>query len=262
MRSGLACALAFLLLLVLLGCGGGDEPGRVEPAAVAALPTPTEAWVYVPAATATPWPTFTPVPTPTLTPTPALVPTWTPAPTRAPTPVPSPKPTVEPTSVPVVLPAEEPGEVLEPPPTGARAPTPTPYGKIWRGEFFFELQTFFPVQVDEVPQYLNDGAWEMLPEPSEFVSRFSKFLYWVVVFDPSEADDDFLMDGFIRWTDVTPGRDSLVMLERGVELSKSMPFFFTGLGRKTPGLWQPGQYRVDLLDDRYEPVVGWAFEVR
>ena len=141
-------------------------------------------------------------------------------------------------------------------------PSPTPYGKIWSDDFFFWQQSFFPLQSTEVPQYLNDNEWEKLPAPVEFVSRFSRFVMWVVVFDGSRADPDFVMNGFVRWTEILPSGEPLIMLESPVELSVLAPFFYNGLGRQTPGFWRVGNYRIELLDDRYEPVVGWNFEVK
>ena len=266
-------ALCLVLGLTALGCGSGSD-GSSSGVMVGVDVSPPPSWVYTPAPTATSWPTFTPVPTtltPTPVPTPALTlgPTLTPWPTLTSTPAPTVVPTEVPTSVPdvselspPVLGSPTPGVVNTPEPTVDLTPSPTPYGKIWNDDFFFWQQSFFPLQSSEVPQYLNDNEWEKLPPPVDFVSRFSRFVIWVVVFDGSRADPDFVMNGFVRWIEMPPGDESLIMLESPVELSVPAPFFYTGLGRASPGFWRVGNYRIELLDDRYEPVVGWNFEVK
>ena len=268
-------ALCFPLGLVFaLGCGeyGGESP-VVDSGEVLLSPPPS--WVYTPGPTATQWPTFTPVPTPTLTPTPMVVPTRVPTSTLFPTstPILSPEPPVSTLAVVptpfvegatvVPQPVETPPAVVETPEVEVElTPSPTPYGKVWNHDFFFWQQSLFPLQSSVVPDYLNNREWEKLPRPAEFISRSTRYVIWVVVFDGSQADPDFVMNGFVRWTQLPPVGDSLVMLENPVELSPTFPFFYAGLGTDTPGFWMIGSYRVDLLDDRYEPVVGWTFEVR
>ena len=257
----------FFLLTGFVACGlGGSQ--AVSDDFVQETPEPAPSWVYVPEATATTWPTFTPVPT------------VTPAPTATPFPTVGPTATLAATVIPTLVPTAEPMEVLEvrataevivvaepvvaeiPEPTAALTPGPTPYGKIWSDDFFFWQQSLFPLQTGDTPSYLVNREWDKLPRPVGFVSRLTKFVVWVVIFDGSRASDDFVMKGFVRWSETPDDRDSLIMLESAVTLSKEDPFFYTGLGTHTPGFWKIGKYRIELLDDRYEPVVGWTFEVR
>ena len=254
----------FLLLTGFVACGWGGSQA-VSDDFVQETPEPAPSWVYVPEATATPWPTFTPVPTVTPAPTANPVPTVGPTATLAPTVTPTLVPTAEPTEVLAtteVIVVAEAGVAETAEPTAGLTPGPTPYGKIWSDDFFFWQQSLFPLQTGDTPSYLANREWDKLPRPVGFVSRLTKFVVWVVIFDGSRASDDFVMKGFVRWSETPDDRDSLIMLESPVTLSKEDPFFYTGLGTHTPGFWKIGKYRIELLDDRYKPVVGWTFEVR
>ena len=249
-RSVLAVLLGTVVGLVL-ACSRPESAPSFPMVSEGAGLSESSAWVYTPVPTATPWPTFTLAPT--QTPTPTLMPTATPRPTNTSAPTAPPTPTLE--SVAFTLsPTGQPALVQE--------LLPTPYGKLWNGPAYFDRQSVFPLQVSEPPGFLMEGDLERLPEPSKVISRTTRYILWVVAYDMSDAPEDYTLDGRVRWLDVTPGLDPLLMMENEVRLSKTESFFFSGMGRDTPGFWTPGVYRTELLDDRLETVLGWTFEVK
>ncbi len=250
---GLWLNLLVVAALLVLGCG--PEPGPVSRTGpVATMPPETVVWSYTPAPTSTAWPTFTPVPTP--------IPTAVPPPSPTSGPTPTPWPTQEAVATPEPGVTALPVLVLTPAPERAPTPAPTPYGKLPGAPVFFEAQTFFPLQKPELPERLRMGDTGNWPIPEEVVSQTTRFVVWAVSFDVSQVGDDFFMEGYVRWHQVTPTLEPLLMRETPVRLSKEMPFFYTGLGRTTPGFWNPGVYRLELLDMEYNSLVGWTFEVR
>lgn len=247
------------LVVAALGVVGVALAGRAgegrDPMVRVIGPTPvTEVDVGMPVAkavdeavaTATPWPTFTPVPTSTPTavpptPTPTRIwPTFTPVPTRTPTPAPT-------GAV----------EVVE-----TRVPTPTPYGRYPGRELYFLQQSLFPLQVGEFPDYVTEGRWEELPRPYDVISRRANFITWVVLLDGAGLADDEVVNGYVRWMDVSPGWPELVMLENEVVLTKEQSVFYVALGNVQEGIWEEGLYRVVFLDGELNEVVSWEFEVR
>ena len=252
MRIGVLL-LGFLFLLSV-GCGGG----RSEERSLVFLQTPPPAveWTYVPDSTATPWPTFTPVPTPTLMPTP-----WpTVTPTLVPTATPVPERTRVANSAGGVSPVLPDDGVVQASPM--LVPTPTPYGWLGAGRMRFDRQVLLPLQVLELPDYIASPDWSRLPSPARVISRTTKMAFWLVIFDPSGLEREYTEMGYVRWMDVTPGLEPLVMFEKEVELTFDIPYFFVALGDRKPGFWKPGVYRVEFLTDVYELVVDWEFEVR
>ncbi len=274
-------SLLFLLLalccLVWLACGVG--PGSpVDSPGVSSVRSPGVP--YARPATATPWPTFTPAPPP---PSPTAPPTATPAVVlvvEAPRAVPSgsvfPTPTGAPgAAVPALgsavsgggaSAAAPDGDSFSPTPvpssTPVPSPTPVPYGKVPGEEVYFHQQSFFPLQVSRLPEHLRSGNPDVWPRSVKVVSSETRYVVWAVAFDVSSAPDDFVLEGFIRWTDVTPGVDPLIMLESPKRVSKVERLFYTGLGRGTPGFWKRGVYRVEFMDDEFESFLSWEFEVR
>lgn len=259
-----------LLWLGLADCGQGrnsDMVGYVPPTA-----GPPATWTFEVLPTATPWPTFTPLPTATPTPTPyptIFVPTATPFPTAVPV------ETLVPEVVEVdVLEVGVPGDGGDEGPAagvGGKAavlgvpeptPSPTPFGKLWMDDYVFRGQTLVPLVNDDVPGYINDWDWAKFPKAAEVINRNTRFVLWVVGFDSSGAKPGFEMEGYVRWTDITPGREELVMHESRVQLSHGVTNFYRGLGRQTPGLWKTGRYKVEFLDNRGVVVVGREFRVR
>ncbi len=244
-------------LVLLLACGGPEVlPGET------AVPAARSGWTYTPSPTSTAWPTFTPVPESTL------------APVLLSTPVPAPLPASTPGSVPAAVSTPVPAPatarpepaVSGPESTPVPEPSPTPFGKLPGAPAFFRQQSLFPLQESELPEYLQSGDFELqleqLPAPAEVISRVTRYVVWVVVFDLSRAPGDFVMDGYVRWIDLASGLEPLVMLESAVQLSRAQPLFYYGLGRDSTGFWNPGLYRLELLDGRYELVLDWTFEVR
>ena len=259
MRKWIVVAVVVLLVISVAGVwlggrgegSGGSvmdlEDSNVLREGVAVAPFDGEVEV---SPTSTPWPTFTPLPTPTLTPvpptpTPTVVwPTFTPLPTEP--------------ALPVVL--GTPAVATEVPVT--RMPTPTPYGRYPGEELFFLQQSVFPLQVGEFPDYVIEGRWDELPKAYEVISSRAKFVAWVVLFDSSKMEVDSEVRGFVRWMDVTPGWEPIVMLENEVVLTKELSVFYTALGNVRPGVWNNGVYRVVFLDKGLNEVVSWDFEVR
>lgn len=208
--------------------------------------------------TATPWPTFTAVPTATTRPTRVPRPTFTPKPTRV---------VKNLLKLGDVVGKDESGAPLEGVDDGvvataAPTPGPTPYGQLYRGGVRLVTQSFFPLQSTELPDYLKEKRFELLPPPAEFVLSSVPFLMWGVSFDVSAAEEDFSMDGLIRWVQRSGPLGDAVMYENSVSISKEEPFFYTGLGDESGQLWKTGFYRVEFLDDRGRRAVSWEFEVR
>ena len=281
-----AWSMRFLLILAGLtafvlsaGCGGGD--GLPAPAPMDGLVTvvPREQPGFAPPPTATSWPTFTPAPTEApATPPPSRSIPGTPTPeTRYPggplllgTPeaaVVAPAATValEASATAVApVPAPSPAPVpIEAVPSATPEPSPTPYGRIpdgESGEARFVEQSLFPLMLAEVATSLLDD----FPPPTRFISRDVRFVVWAVRYDMTYVAEDFSLDGFVQWWDMGPPEENppFVMLEEEVSITKSAFQFHHGLGRQTPGFWQPGPYRVAFLDADHKEVVSWDFEVR
>ena len=241
--------LIFLPVLLLPGCGGaGPEPPVGSPEG-GGPPPGGAAGSYSQPSTATPWPTFTPVPT--LTPVPAPAPTQTPLPTATLWPI-------RPSGLAgLTLP---PGDVALTP--GAPGVPPTPYGKLPDAWVFLDKQALTAFWGGPLPEYLQARQWDRLPAPVELVSTDTRYMLWVVVFDFRQAEPDYEMRGYVRWLNLLPDADPLVMFESPMTVSSASPFFFHGLGGDEPGLWSPGLYRVEFLDDRHRVVVDADFEVR
>ena len=301
-RLGPAWWTALALVVVLAGCGslagelglGGGGAGPIgTPAAggaggASAVPvatsvggvpaegvsTPVSGTLYAMSPTATAYPTFTPVPTPTLTPTP--VPTATPAPTSTPepprveTPLATPEALLEGTGATAVPGATTVVDAPSATPGGEEGsgalvePTPVPevYGQLYNAPVRLLAQSLMALQRADLPAYLKQGEWRRLPESAQVVSQRTPYVFWYVMFDVSEAPRDFRMDGWVRWLSYLGDLPPLVMHETSVRLSNREPLFYVGLGTDAGGLWRPGKYRMQFLDDRFDPVVEWDFEVR
>ena len=269
-----------LCVLVAVGCGSGgrDLPA---PSPVSGLVTvPVEgAADYVPPASATPWPTFTVAPAASVvaatvdgsrvipgTPTPNPLhrggPRLIGTPAAAVDASGSPEPTVSTPVEPEVTAEPVVGLPVEPTVT-ASVPTPTPFGLIREkggGEARFIEQSLFPLMVADLdPVVLDD-----LPEPTDFISREARLVVWAARYDMTYVPEDFVLDGFVQWWDMGPAEvhEPFVMLEEPVSITKAASLLWQGVGRQTPGFWQPGPYRVAFLDDDHEEVVSWSFEVR
>lgn len=244
--SGLWLVVLTLVVGLLSGCGGGgsdDAPvfGVDEVRAAES--------VYTPFPTATAWPTFTPYPTPT--------------PTNVPVPVPSPTPTLAPVVVPTLAPVA-PEEGLDVP---AATPLPTPYGKYPGREVYFRRQFLFPLLKDEVPDYVWGGMVEQWPPSFKVVSEYTPYVVWAVAYDLDGVGPEEVVQGVVRWWDVTPGWEPVLIMEQRVRLSEHEDIFYVGLGEDSarPGsraVWRKGRYRLEFLSGELEPVVDWDFEVR
>ena len=222
-RVSVAGLLTGLSMLGALACGEGSVP-TVTPVAVATLVPSVPETPYAPPPTATPWPTFTPVPPlPTLRPTPtgiieSVLLEPLPAPDVKRVESPASTPDVQATAAaggsqpPVSGPLPTP-EVVESvvhatprlAPTAVPGPYPTPYGQLVsepEGEVRFLHQTLFPLQTAEVPASYQTGQPEDLPDGVDFVSQSTRFVLWVVMYDVSDAPEDW------RWTGLCGGTTS------------------------------------------------------
>ena len=239
-------AVFAIFLLPLLGCGFlgardsvGPGPGSTPSLSQAGV-EPGPGHVFPP--TATPWPTFTPVPTPTAVPT--LMPTRQPAPIATP------------------WPRYFPGRV-DPVSSASGDSTPSaPYGKLHSGQVFLEKEALVVFWGGDLPDYLEDQDWDLMPESVEVVSSDIHYMLWVVVFDFTQAEPGYEMEGLIRWRSVHPGVESIIMFEDKVTISADNPCVCRGLGDDDPGTWNPGFYQVQFLDDLRQVVVVADFEVR
>ena len=148
----------------------------------------------------------------------------------------------------------------------AAGPSPTPYGRLpgpEGGEAVFRHQSLFPSAVAILPDLYITGDPRDLPVGAEFISQMTPFVIWVVVYDTSQALDDWEMNGTVRWIDLTGGPNPLVMISAPATVTKADFMFTQGLGQAVPGFWKAGRtYRVELLDESSEVVVSWDFEVR
>ena len=272
MRLASFClALSAVMAALAVGCGGAD-PARVQRTEQLA----ERSVVFV---TSTPGPkptlrpTFTPVPTPTAT----AVPTATPFPTATPLPTATLVPTARPEALdePVVEntpeptataePTEEPvsggdtvvvsGRELEVP--GVRIELPDGMGYVT-----VELQALFPYQYEEPPRFLTHGDVDW-PAGESFISKGSRYVYWAIMFDDSEAEPGWTLPLFIRWVDrALYASNGTIMLEAPSEASEGRTVIYQGVGRATPGFWQAGGYQVFLLDRQFGELMSHAFEVR
>ena len=250
-RRLLIILVAAYAVLLVSGCGAdvGGYSGSGAPAGdVVVLSN------YTPFPTATAWPTFTPGPTvtPRITPLPTA--------TAVPTPV-QPLPRVAlptDTPMPVATVAAMMGK-----PTPTVSVLPTPYGRVWGTDVYLERQSLYASQFGGVADYIVSGGFKNLPEPMTEMARTTRYVMWIVVFDVDDAPEGFEMRGVERWLDVTHGADDpLVMFQREYRVAKDRWVVSSGLGDDLPGFWQPGEYRVELWDDRDEVLVSWQFKVR
>ena len=240
--------LLILLLFILLGCSSEMQvtpPGEAVASTSSASPAGNDgadAAARRFPATATPWPTFTPAPTPTMTPVPA--------PTQRPAPTPTPWPRRSAPSD--IVPGPTPVERL-----GAGSPGgPEDFG------VYLVKQSLVPFWGEQLPDYLTVMDWDRMPETTGVVSPGIPYMLWVVVFDFSEADSGYEIDGIIRWWSISRTFPPVIMFETPVVLSERLPFFYHGLGGDDLSVWTPGLYRVEFLDGRRSVIARAKFEVR
>ena len=293
-RRWLCRCLAGSLLLVAVGAACGSSPVQL-PAEEAQGQGRVVFVTSTPGPRPTLWPTFTPHPTPVA----EVLVTATPAAAES-APVLSPTATVGPSgtgagrlwggevgrvrvaSVPTASPVgvaadgepptpepgvglgEEPdaevvvvdGEVREVP-RGQRVPLGGGMGFIT-----VRLYALFPYQYESAPRFLTHGdvGW---PAGVDFISRGSRYVYWAIEFDDSEAADGWSKTFFFRWVDdVVFAETGKVMLEAPTQAREGANTVYLGVGRPAPGFWQPGQYTVSLLDGSFEEILAHSFDVR
>lgn len=264
-------ALSAVIAVLAAGCGSADpapverteEPAGRSVVFVTSTPGPRPTlrptFTPVPTPTATAVPTATPFPTATPLPTATLVPTAT---LEAPA-----EPAVESTAEPTATaePMEEPagggdtvivgGRELEVP--GVRIELPEGMGYV-----SVELQALFPYQYEDPPRFLTHGdvSW---PAGESFISKGSRYVYWAIMFDDSEAEPGWTLPLFIRWVDrALYASNGTIMLEAPSEASEGRTVIYQGVGRATPGFWRAGDYEVFLLDRQFGELMSHTFEVR
>ena len=283
-------AVSMAVAVLLLSCGSDPvnlpteaAPGAQRVVFVTSTPGPRP----------TLWPTFTPHPTPqlemlvTATPQPGAAATFAAAPTAT---LPAPgAETAEPTvraaairvaSVPTAVP-EGPGEDVATPEPGVGLGEPEPVDHIvvdgevrevpqgqrvslggGAGFLTVRLHALFPYQYESPPRFLTHGdvGW---PAGVDFISRGSRYVYWAIQFDDSDAVGDWSKGLFIRWVDDVIYRETgKVMIEAPTQVQPSATTIYLGVGRPQPGFWQPGRYTVSLLDGAFLEILSHSFEVR
>ena len=124
------------------------------------------------------------------------------------------------------------------------------------------LQALFPYQYEDPPRFLTHGdvAW---PSGVDFISRGSRYVYWALEFDDSEAVDGWVKDLRFRWVDDQLFAETgKVMLETPTQARDGNHTIYLGVGRAAPGFWRAGNYTVYLLDGEFQEVLSSSFEVR
>ena len=285
--------LAGSLLLVAAGAACGSDPVNL-PAEEARRQGRVVFVTSTPGPRPTLWPTFTPHPTPvfervvTATPEPVAFATLS-APTATVS-VAGGTSTVEPVrgrvrvaAVPTALPggagesvdgvtAPEPGVGLGQEPDVDVVVVDGEVREVPRGErvalgdgmgfITVRLHALFPYQYESAPRFLTHGdvGW---PAGVDFISRGSRYVYWAIEFDDSEAGEGWSKGFFIRWVDdVVFAETGKVMLEAPAEAREGANTIYLGVGRPAPGFWQPGRYTVSLLDGGFEEILSHSFDVR
>ena len=254
-RYLLGAAVLCLVLVIALGfCVGGsgggvvvDDHGSVPPAGLA----PNERPLYTASPTATPWPAFTPVVVAPVAPTSTPWPTFTPEPTD--------DSSVRSVAISLLGSGDRPvggGSAVD------AVPTATPVQEFSPVDAPVVRQTFFPLQSVQLPDSIAENRLENLPEPVRTVRVGVPFLIWGVWFDFREAPEDFEMEAMVRWVTVGGTMGDLVVHQSQVELSRNVPFFYSGLGDPHGRVWKPGSHRVELVSQRGNRLVSWSFEVR
>ena len=276
--------------LLLLACG--SDPVTL-PTEAARGPQRVVFVTSTPGPRPTLWPTFTPHPTPevetllTATPEPGAVAAFGVAPTAT---LPAPgavsaartarPPAIRVASVPTAVP-DGPGEGVGTPEPGAGLGEPEPVDHIvvdgevrevpqgqrvplgdGAGYLTVRLHALFPYQYESPPRFLTHGdvGW---PAGVDFISRGSRYVYWAIQFDDSDAVGDWSKGLFIRWVDdVIYQETGKVMIEAPTQVDPLSTTIYLGVGRPQPGFWQPGRYTVSLLDGAFLEILSHSFEVR
>ena len=241
-----------LLCMLVLGCRQvGERPAPVAPAPSTRIVVPV-ATAAAPAsfATATPWPTFTPMPTwePVVLPTGVAVVS---PPESTVTSSPAATPTVGPTPTVAVLPTVDASQLDTE--SFVATPTPEPFQlRIPDTDVAVVRQTVFMSHYPEGPDF-----WP--PPSSVFYARTARFIGWRVMLDYSDTPDDFKMVGLMRWLNVSTGEH--VIHQEPYTMAKGQDLIFM-MGKRVPGFWTPGRYRLDLWDNRDRVAVYYDFQVR
>ena len=284
---GVFLGLVVGLLAAALGCGGGAGPTPEVNLGAAPAERSGPVFVALPP-TATAWPTFTPVPTvvsapasvaesfedvaalefgevveetveleflPTFTPTAAPAATFTPLPSSTPVPT---EVLVDPL---LFQGSSYDSDQVVPLNDVGGGPGPAPYGKLPGAEVYFDRQSFFVLQLAEVPGQILENNFAMLPDAMDVVPSNAPFLVWLVVYDLSRVDGQFEADLTVRWIDLKFPDRPLVMFRSPVRLAWNEPLFWNGLGEFGGGFWQPGHYKVELIDQIGNILIDWEFRV-
>ena len=258
-RNGLVLTLALWVAgVLLLGCQAG--PVVASGGGANSTPDPlVSTWVYVPAPTATLYPTFTPVPTPE--------PTAAPVGAVAAESVRENAPVEGSTTGPgrVIVPSGdvEGGDDVSDGPGGdggerLAVPTPTPasFGWIDGTDLRVRDHTLFMMRTSELPDFWPDGR-------RVFFSRTARYLVWMVDFDLGDVDspEDADLPGLMRWLWVD-GETEQVVRQQPFRLEGPNTLLVFMLGAPVPGYWRQGSYQVELWDHLDRPFIDWEFEVR
>lgn len=129
-----------------------------------------------------------------------------------------------------------------------------------------DRQTLFPLQSGVIPGEITEferEAWPV-PEPARYISRQTPYVMWGFIYKFPEEHIDYVFDGYVRWWEVQQEYEPVLMFEEVVELTDLSPGYLGGLSAKggVPGLWRPGEFRVELVDQQYRTALHWEFWVR
>ena len=130
------------------------------------------------------------------------------------------------------------------------------------GYLVVRLKALFPYQYEEPPRFLTHGdvGW---PGSVELVSRGSRYVYWAIEFDDSNASEGWTKNMFWRWVDDEVFAETgKVMLEAPTQAREGSYTIYLGVGRAAPGFWRAGSYTVLLMDSEFNELVSSSFEVR
>ena len=97
------------------------------------------------------------------------------------------------------------------------------------GRVFLEKEALVVFWGGDLPDYLEDRDWDLMPESVKVVSSEIHYMLWVVAFDFTQAEPGYEMEGFIRWRSVPPGVQSIIMFEDQLTISAASPFFYQRL---------------------------------
>ena len=136
-------------------------------------------------------------------------------------------------------------------------PTPQSYQiRVPDTDVLVHRQTLFMSQLPRPPDF-----WPAAE--SVFYERTARYIGWMVDLNYSEADPEFELRGLMRWLSVTGGLEHVIYQEEyAMDADHPGHVLFFMMGNDQPGFWNPGDYRVELWDNRDRVAVRFDFTVK